>query len=51
MGRKLGFSPDVIWDDSELDAIREKDEVVNMPAYPDDGSIKVIDDIVVVKFE
>lgn len=32
------------------DSYEELDEVKNMPIYPDDGSIKMIDDVIVVKF-
>ena len=42
----LGWSPEEITDTS---AIAGSSEVKAMPCYPDDGSIKVINDVVVVK--
>ena len=42
-----GFKPKVIDSEKYNDDIR----VINMPCYPDDGSIKIIDDVVVVKFK
>lgn len=30
--------------------LKEIPEVQNMPSYPDDGSIKIIDNVIVVKF-
>lgn len=42
-----GFTPFVIQDTSELEAMQE---VADMPVYPAEGSIKIIDDILVVKF-
>lgn len=44
-----GFDPTVL-DDKESAACAQKPEVQSMPCYPDDGSIKVIDGAVVVKF-
>ncbi len=43
----LGFHPKTVKDTSKLSNM---DEVKRMPAYPADGSIQVIDDVVVVKF-
>lgn len=40
-----GFWPDTI----SSEEIKNTDEIVQMSVYPDDGSIKVIDDTVVVK--
>ena len=42
-----GFSPDTIEDTKELELMSE---VQNMPCYPNDGSIRVLKGIVVVKF-
>ena len=41
-----GYNPHVIPDDD----FKNMDEVKNMPSYPQNGSIKIIDDVVVVKF-
>jgi len=46
----LGFPDPVYLDDSEqVKALAERPEVADMPLYPQEGSIKVIDGIVVVK--
>ena len=45
----LGFAP-TICGYEETKALRELEEVKNMPSYPDDGSIQIIDNIIVVKF-
>ena len=37
-------------DDEARDALLEREEVAEMPCWPDHGSIQIIDDIVVVKF-
>lgn len=42
-----GFNPELVDEKKYIDDIRVK----NMTAYPDDGSIKIIDDVVVVKFK
>ncbi len=42
-----GFSPSVVDDVSGYESL---DTVKNMPSYPDDGSIRIIDGVVVVKF-
>jgi len=34
----------------ELEKLRSRDEIMNMPVYPNDGSIKSYDDIIVVRF-
>ena len=47
MTLKLGFSPRYIL---ETDEFARREEIKDMPTYPADGSIKVIDDCVVVKF-
>ncbi len=46
MRQWTGFSPVI------ADAVPyyENEEVLAMPSYPDKGSIKVIDDVIVVKF-
>ena len=43
----LGWPPTVVEDVSEF---AQMEEVMEMPCYPDDGSIRVINDAVVVKF-
>lgn len=43
----LAFSPQVI---SGTGEIEETDEFKTMPCYPDSGSIKIIDGVIVVKF-
>lgn len=43
-----GFLPEFIDDTA---AIEEMEEVKDMPCYPDEGSVKVVDDIVVVNFD
>lgn len=45
-----GFSQPQVTESSELEAIAKMAEVENMPCYPDDGSIKIINDTIVVKF-
>lgn len=35
----------------ELGRLKENESVKNMPCYPDDGSIQVIDDVIVIKLE
>lgn len=45
----LGFAP-TICGYEETKILRESEEVKNMPSYPDDGSIQIIDNIIVVKF-
>lgn len=42
-----GFAPEFIGDTMAIEAM---EEVKDMPCYPDEGSVKVIDDIVVVNF-
>ena len=42
----LGFTPNIISEDK----FKNNEEVINMPSFPDYGSIKVIDEVVVVKF-
>lgn len=44
-----GFSPTKLEDD-EKEAFEALPEVQEMPSYPDDGSIKIINDTIVVKF-
>ena len=44
-----GYSPVFISGD-ELEQIKSLKEVEEMPCYPDDGSIAVIDHVIVVKF-
>ncbi len=49
MARWCGYSP-TLADDAELQYLSGLDEVREMPCYPDDGSIAVIDRYMVVKF-
>ncbi len=46
MERWCGFGP--VYDSGE--SLRELPEVLAMPHYPDDGSIQLIDDVIVVNF-
>lgn len=46
MSLRCGFEP-VLYEDSEK--LENKSEIREMPSYPDKGSIKVIDNVVVVK--
>ncbi len=46
MARWCGFSPKMV----KLEQVQDWPEVQAMPSYPDDGSIQVIRDVVVVKF-
>ena len=46
MANWCGYTPDIV----EEDRIKDLPSVVSMPHYPDQGSIAVIDGIVVVKF-
>ena len=51
MTRVLGFDP-VMRDSDEDEAyFRSLPEVQSMPNYPDSGSIKIIDDTIVIKFQ
>ncbi|MCM1251829.1 MAG: glucosyltransferase domain-containing protein [Clostridium sp.] len=47
MNQHVGYNPDTCPVDNAPDEIQ--DAIVEMPCYPDDGSIKVIDEYVVVK--
>ena len=51
MTRVLGYDPVNRNSDEEEEYFRGLDEVVNMPCYPSTGSIKIIDDTVVIKFQ
>lgn len=46
MERQIGFAPEKI-KQSEIESL---EEVKSMPCYPNSGSIKIINDVVVVKF-
>ena len=46
MANWCGYTPDIV----EEDRVKDLPSVVSMPYYPDQGSIAVIDGIVVVKF-
>lgn len=47
MKYRCGYEPEII-EDTEI--LEQDEQVVAMPAYPDDGSIELLDDIIVVKF-
>lgn len=49
MSRWCGFSPKIV-DGIATAKISSLSEVQDMPSYPDDGSIKIINDTLVVKF-
>ncbi|MCR4654869.1 MAG: glucosyltransferase domain-containing protein [Lachnospiraceae bacterium] len=51
MTRVIGFDPVVRNSDEDEEYFYNHPEVAAMPKYPDDGSIKVIDDTIVVKFQ
>ena len=44
----LGFAPRFC-SYEEIVALMENEEVQAMPSYPDDGSIKIVDGVIVVK--
>lgn len=44
-----GYRPSEV-SSEELQRLKELQEVQNMPCYPDDGSIKIIDGAIVIKF-
>lgn len=48
--RYLGFNPPQLTDQKEIDSFSNNAAVMAMPCYPDDGSIKIIDGVIVVKF-
>lgn len=45
----IGFTQDFLWDDYTQNMLKENKQVVEMPSYPQSGSIKMINDIIVVK--
>lgn len=45
----IGFTPEFLWSDEEQEHFYGNAEVLNMPCYPADGSIRIIDDVIVVK--
>ncbi|MDO4189579.1 MAG: hypothetical protein Q4D29_11380, partial [Lachnospiraceae bacterium] len=51
MTRVLGFDPLVRDSDEDEEFFKTNPEVMEMPCYPADGSIKIIDGTVVIKFE
>lgn len=51
MTRVLGYDPMVRDSDEDEKYFRGLDEVNNMPCYPNSGSIKIIDDTIVIKFQ
>lgn len=44
----LGYNPEFLFDDKTSE-IAKWDEVRAMPCYPEDGAIKIVDDIIVLK--
>ena len=51
MTRVLGCDPVNRNAEEEEEYFRGLEEVVNMPCYPSSGSIKIIDDMSVIKFQ
>lgn len=51
MTRVLGYDPVNRNSDEEEEYFRGLDEVNDMPCYPSSGSIKIIDDTIVIKFQ
>ena len=51
MTRVLGYDPTLRNSDEEEKYFRGLDEVKDMPCYPSSGSIKIIDDTIVIKFQ
>ena len=51
MTRVLGYDPVNRNSDEEEEYFRGLDEVKDMPCYPSSGSIKIIDDTIVIKFQ
>ena len=51
MTRVLGYDPVNRDSDEEEEYFRGLDEVKDMPCYPSSGSIKIIDDTIVIKFQ
>ena len=47
MGRWCGFLPQEV---KETESLEQRPEVQAMPRYPDDGSILLLEDAVVIKF-
>ena len=50
MTRVIGFDPLILNSDEEEEYFGNHAEVKEMPSYPNDGSIRIIDDTVVIKF-
>lgn len=48
MNYHCGFAPEIVQDTSEL---KELEAVKSMPCYPDDGSIKLVDNVIVVNMD
>lgn len=46
----LGYNPNWCYDEETLEELKQNPEVEAMPEYPKDGSIRIIDGIIVVKF-
>ncbi len=51
MTRVIGFDPPVRNSDEDEEYFYNHPEVAAMPEYPDEGSVKVIDDTIVIKFQ
>lgn len=45
----FGYNPPQLTEQEKIDRISNNTVVMAMPCYPDDGSIKIIDDVIVVK--
>lgn len=48
--RYLGFLPSFLWNE-ELDQVSGDERVREMPCYPKDGSIAIVDDVIVIKLQ
>lgn len=46
---RLGFRAEKLFDDDSEAYFSSLDEVKEMPCYPDDGAIKIIDNVIVIK--
>lgn len=51
MTRVLGYDPTVRNSDEDEAYFKSLDEVKDMPCYPSDGAIKIIDETIVIKFQ
>nr|MCR4923465.1 glucosyltransferase domain-containing protein [Lachnospiraceae bacterium] len=47
----LGFTPEFLWSDEDQERFAHNKEVLNMGCYPKEDSIRIVDDVVVVKLQ